>query len=658
MGINKAMLAVWACLVMASASLIDARDVLPLDNWRLSQSDLAGAEQPAFNDSQWQSVHVPNDWSIAGPFAETNSSGGAGAFLPGGVAWYRTHFALPSYAWDRRVFVEFDGIMGDCDLWINGMHLGHRTNNFAAFRYELPAAMLGFGNGTNNILTVCTDTSVQPACDWYVGAGILRRARVLVLDPVHITADGASLHTLNISAAEATMQIETTLTNESAELHDVSLQTTLVSADGEMVGAMESSETVVPGTTTTLEQPISFPNPHLWTGDVPALYRAVRKLHVDGQLSDEQATTFAVRDVHFDAGTGAKLNRKPFKLRAVALYPDGGAFGAAVPFSILESRLRTLRALGVNAICPEANAFTPELTGLCDRLGLLVMEPSSEVSAMSGNPCALGMDYLGGSPGWPAIGHGSGLLDRTGAVTPLGREREAGWRNASLITVARRVSPTGNLQSTNESGSTLLSDWTPEDLKPHTENVEVYCNCRQVELFLNGRSLGRKAINSEVTPRNWLVSFAPGVLKAVGSDGHGRSSITNEFRTAGKPVKIVLTADRKSVSPAWDDVAIVRAAVVDAKGVTVARAGDLINFRISGPGVIAAVDNADNASHEPFQSAARHAFRGLCAAFVRAEDLSGKILFTAPSGKFTLTATAAGLKPASITFKTSPGPAE
>jgi beta-galactosidase len=162
-----------------------------------------------------------------------------------------------------------------------------------------------------------------------------------------------------------------------------------------------------------------------------------------------------------------------------------------------------------------------------------------------------------------------------------------------------------------------------------------------VELFLNGKSLGSKKINADASPRIWKVPFTPGTLKAVAKNG-GKIVATDELRTAGKAVKIVLATETKKLSPSWDDVACVRATVVDANGITVPRADDLISFKISGPGVIAAVDSADTVSHEPFQASERHAFQGECVAFVKA---------SAPSGEIILTATAPGLAAVSIAIK-------
>ncbi len=123
------------------------------------------------------------------------------------------------------------------------------------------------------------------------------------------------------------------------------------------------------------------------------------------------------------------------------------------------------------------------------------------------------------------------------------------------------------------------------------------------------------------------------------------AAVTNELRTAGEPARIVLTTEAEKLAPGFDRVAIVRAKIVDSHGVQIPRANDLISFSISGPGAIAAVDNADNGSHELFQTNSRHAFQGECVAFIRA---------TAAAGKIRLTATAPGLKADMLVVKASP----
>jgi beta-galactosidase len=219
----------------------------------------------------------------------------------------------------------------------------------------------------------------------------------------------------------------------------------------------------------------------------------------------------------------------------------------------------------------------------------------------------------------------------------LGREREGWWSDKPMVSMARRTGVTTNAPADPgfaplERPQVLFHDWTPTNSAPHTENVEVYSNCKEVELFLNGKSLGKKPINADATPRNWLVPFAPGVLKAVARNEKGKIVAMDELRTAGKAAKIVLSTETKKLSPGFENVAIVRAKIVDAKGIQVPRADDLISFQISGPGAIDAVDNADHSSHEPFQASERHAFHGECVAFVRATAASGKIKISASVG--------------------------
>jgi beta-galactosidase len=189
-----------------------------------------------------------------------------------------------------------------------------------------------------------------------------------------------------------------------------------------------------------------------------------------------------------------------------------------------------------------------------------------------------------------------------------------------------------------------FADWSPATPNKAGEQLEVYSNCAQVELFLNGKSLGSQALPPDATPRAWTVPFEPGTLKAVGSNG-GAVVASDELKTAGAPAKIALNADHQTLAPGWDNVSYVEASITDANGIEVPSANDLVTFTITGPGEIAAVDNADNSSEESFQAKQRHAYQGRCFAIVRA---------TRAGGAITLTASAPGRTPASITIATEP----
>jgi beta-galactosidase len=257
-----------------------------------------------------------------------------------------------------------------------------------------------------------------------------------------------------------------------------------------------------------------------------------------------------------------------------------------------------------------------------------------------------GIDYLGESRRWPVIANGSGLLDRTGTPRPLAFQRQSWWGDRPVVHITRRVAPTPRLptdpgwEEEERRPQVLFSDWTPRSTAPHEENVEIYSNCEQVELSLNGKSLGAKPRPGDDSPRNWKVPFEPGTLKAVGTN-NGKVVTTHELRTAGKPAKVMLNADRTRLAPVWDDVSYVTATVVDANGVLVPDADDLITFKVTGPGRIAAVDSGDNTSHEPFQASERRAHQGRCFAILKS---------SAQRGRITLVASAPGLSGGLITI--------
>lgn len=193
----------------------------------------------------------------------------------------------------------------------------------------------------------------------------------------------------------------------------------------------------------------------------------------------------------------------------------------------------------------------------------------------------------------------------------------------------------------------LFSNWTPKNLQPHEETVEVYSNCDEVELFLNGKSLGKQSRPKDDSPRSWKVPFAAGAVRAVGLNA-GKVAASYELRTAGTPAQLRLTPDKNFIGNKWDDVVFVNALVLDAQGNVVPNAENLISFKVDGAGFVAAVDSANSNSHEPYQASQRQAFQGTCLALIKAN--AGK-------GRIKLTATSSGLRSASIELMVSPAKA-
>jgi beta-galactosidase len=355
----------------------NARRVTPLDTgWRFLRGHVTGAEGRGFNDSAWKAVTVPHDWSIEGPYDEKAPSGRGGGYLPSGVSWYRKSFDLPAADKGRRVVVEFDGVMANARVWINGRHLGHRPNGYVSFRYDL-TDHLRFGDGDNgrNVIAVRTDTSLQPASRWYTGQGIYREARLVSTDPVHIAPWSLYVTTPEAAAERAVVRVKADVVNEANASRDVALRLTLIAPDGrEVVTRGTPSRTIAAHETLTFSEDLNVPSPKRWDLSAPHLYRTVVRVVSADAVLDDESTTFGIRDARFEPATGFWLNGKNFKVLGVNLHHDGGAVGAAVPITVWERRLKNLKQLGVNAIRTAHNPPSPAFLDLADRLGFLVMD--------------------------------------------------------------------------------------------------------------------------------------------------------------------------------------------------------------------------------------------------------------------------------------------
>jgi len=298
-------------------------------------------------------------------------------------------------------------------------------------------------------------------------------------------------------------------------------------------------------------------------------------------------------------------------------------------------------------IAAHAAKPTRKIVGTENRHDLASWLAVRDTPAYAGEFIWSGADYLGEAWFWPNVASGSGLIDRTNRPKPDGYAVQSWWSDQPMVYAARRVAPTPRGPTDPGYGPVqrrrmqfLFPDWNPKNPAPHDENVEVYSNCEQVELRLNGRSLGVQPRAADLAPRTWTVPYAPGTLEAIGRN-QGEVVARCQLRTAGPPARLELTAHRAQLAPGWDDVDFVTAEVVDANGVVAPGADNPVTFAVAGPGTIAAVDSADNASHESFQGNARRAYQGRCVAIVRA---------TAATGEITVSASAPGLAPGAVTI--------
>ena len=342
-------------------------------DWRFYKGDTTGAEQVQFNDVSWRSLDVPHDWSIEGPYDRDNPTSRGGGYLPAGKGWYRKSFSLDDSYKGKKVFIEFDGVMANSEVWINGSYLGKRPYGYISFCYELTKQLL-IGKATTNILVVKADNSLQPASRYYTGAGIYRHVRLVATEPVHIDQWGIFITTPSVTADKTTVNIKSKVINASAAPGDYTIENTIIDATGKTVKTVQRKQKIAAGNEVDVSQDIELTNPRLWSFDQPMLYKMVTTIRKGKVVIDEQTNTFGIRSIRFEPATGFWINDKNVKLKGVCLHHDGGAVGAAVPAGIWRRRLALLKQAGVNAIRTAHNPVAPEFLDLCDEMGFAVMD--------------------------------------------------------------------------------------------------------------------------------------------------------------------------------------------------------------------------------------------------------------------------------------------
>ncbi len=340
-------------------------------DWKFIKGDPPGADKSDFDDSAWRAVNLPHDWSIEGPYTPSDPTGGSGGSLPTGIGWYRRTFTAPEIWRGKQVFVEFDGVYMNSDVWINGQHLGHRPSGYIGFEYDLtPCLKLGAAN----VLAVRVDNSRQPNSRWYSGSGIYRHVWVTICEPVHVAHWGTYVTTPTVSTNSATVRIRTQVQNELSKRREITLVSQVVTAEGTVVATAESKKMIAAGTTHEFDQSAEVAQPRLWSLDAPNLYCVRTLVKTANNVMDDYETAFGIREINYDVNTGFLLNGQHVKMQGMCLHQDGGAVGAAVPIGIWERRLKELKDMGCNAIRMSHNPPAPEMLDLCNRMGFLVMD--------------------------------------------------------------------------------------------------------------------------------------------------------------------------------------------------------------------------------------------------------------------------------------------
>jgi len=321
----------------------------------------------SYDDSKWKTTDLPHDWSIKGQLSPTLAS--ATGFLPGGIGWYRKAIDIPSDKKGQKVFLYFEGVYNRSEVFINGKSLGKRPSGYISFAYD---ATPYIKYGEKNTIAVRVDHSKSADSRWYTGSGIYRDVWLVYANPVHIGQWGVYANP-EINKKTGILNIEVDLVNDSKEKANLTVVNELVANDGKTVGKTTDKLQVVANQSGKITTKIKVNNPKLWDLEHPHLYQLKTKVLKDGKAIDQSVTETGFRSFTFDPNKGFALNGKWMKIKGVCLHHDAGVLGSAVPRDVWKSRLKTLKEIGVNAIRTSHNPQAPDFYGLCDELGLLVL---------------------------------------------------------------------------------------------------------------------------------------------------------------------------------------------------------------------------------------------------------------------------------------------
>ncbi|MGH7490982.1 MAG: beta-galactosidase GalB [bacterium] len=345
--------------------------------WKFHMGDVANGQAPGLDDAKWRLLDLPHDWSIEGEFSKDHPATPSGGALPGGIGWYRKTFAIPESQRERLVFIDFDGVYCNGEVWINGQYLGKRPYGYSSFRYEL-TPYLKYGS-EKNVLAVKVDNSQQPNSRWYSGSGIYRNVWLVTTGNIHLEHWGTFVTTPSVSAQSAQVSIRTKVRNTSPQDQAVRLTTAVFDPSGKRIEVASSEQVVPKQAVFEFSQNLTVNNPGLWSIESPTLYRAVSQVECRGKLSDVYETAFGIRTFTFDLEKGFILNDKPVKIKGVCSHHDLGCLGAALNTRALERQLEILKAMGCNGIRTAHNPPAPELLDLCDKMGFIVMDEAFDM---------------------------------------------------------------------------------------------------------------------------------------------------------------------------------------------------------------------------------------------------------------------------------------
>ncbi len=341
------------------------------------------------SDSTWISVDLPHDFQIAqawvepspderpdddNPMANIRSRLSSRGFKEMGSGIYRKMFT-PDATWrDKRVLLDFEGIMLVGDVYLNGELVGGTDYGYLGFDIDI-SDKLKFGE--QNVVEVIADTGRPENSRWYTGGGLYRDVNIIVTDPKHYF----TRHPLKLMTPVATEEYSVvTIDGEIATYLDIDTLTVgvrLIDSDGkEVYNAVKSLRNNKKQKVREFRiDSVCVNNARLWNTESPYLYTAEVSLIGDnGRVYDRIRERFGFRTLEFSPEFGLKLNGEKVLLKGIANHHTLGALGAAAYPRAIEKRIKLLKEFGFNHIRSSHNPYSESMLDLCDEYGILVVD--------------------------------------------------------------------------------------------------------------------------------------------------------------------------------------------------------------------------------------------------------------------------------------------
>ena len=340
-----------------------------------------GMYAAGWDDSSWRKLDVPHDFAIEGPF-RMDLSGNTGRLPYQGIGWYRKSFVLDSTDADKRIYVDFDGVMAYAQVWLNGQYVGGWPYGYNSFRLDLTPYVR---TGGENLLAVRTDTEKWES-RWYPGAGIYRNVWLVKTGQVQVKHWSARMRTACLTESTARLDLSLEVENHLDKDVEAVVKGEVYELDstdcfGRRVLRLPAQEVRLSARSAqAVKLEDELDDCKRWDIGSPNRYVARLTVSVGGQVTDRYDVPFGIRETEFSR-QGFFLNGRKVALQGVCLHHDLGALGAAFNLSAQERQLRIMQEMGCNAIRTSHNLPAPELLDLADKMGLLVMDEAFDAWA-------------------------------------------------------------------------------------------------------------------------------------------------------------------------------------------------------------------------------------------------------------------------------------